>query len=69
MVGGVLLVVNHSGMKRMGTQKHHEIMYWDILYGAVSYGDISYGDISYRDETYGAVTQPYTHSQEQFTAA
>jgi hypothetical protein len=43
MVGGVLLVGTHSGMKHTGTQKRLE-----IIYSEVSYGDEMYGAVMYR---------------------
>jgi hypothetical protein len=49
MVGGVLLVVTHLGMKRTGTYKRQEITYGDVSYGDVSYSDEMYGDVAYRD--------------------
>ncbi len=45
MVGGVLFIATHSGMKRTGTQKCQEIMYGDISYGDETYGDVTYGDV------------------------
>jgi hypothetical protein len=37
MVAGVLLVVNHSGMKCAGTKKRREITYGDKTYGVITY--------------------------------
>jgi hypothetical protein len=49
MVGGVLLVVIHSGMKHTETYKRQEITYGDVSYGDISYADEMYGNVTYRD--------------------
>jgi hypothetical protein len=45
-VGGILLVVAHSGVKLMGTFKHREITYGDVLYWDEMCEDGAYGGVS-----------------------
>jgi hypothetical protein len=46
MVGGVLLVMIHSGKKRKGKSNCREKTYWEVscrgkMYEAVTYGNVS----------------------------